>query len=127
MNFQLTRFDGGLHIIPAAPYLLDFLAYSHRGFKTVNYRRVNSFEKKLLHRVSDDGGIITFQGFFEKVCQLVHKHHDTYTVNDMRTELPAIDWERVRQIGLWEYQINDVVEYLGKAQVNSGVVNAAGG
>lgn len=126
MNITITRINGGLHVTPAPPYLVDYLQYSHRSFKTVNYRRVNKFESVLLHKVSD-GAIVTLPGFFEKICQLIHKHRDHYKVEDLRTPMPEIDLERVLAIGLRDYQIEPISEFLMKAQVNSGILTATGG
>ena len=126
MNITLTRIDGGLHINPAPPYIARYLRYSHRSFKTVNYRRVNSFEERSLHTSDFNGGLYTLQGFFEKICKLIHEASDTYKVEDLRTPLPPVDWKRVKEIGLRDYQVKPLIEFFSKAN-NSGVVFAPPG
>lgn len=135
MELTITRVDGALGITPAPPYLVAYLQYHHRGFKIVNYRRVNDFDLRLLHQVQSDGSLITFPGFFHKVCELIQENGDTVTVKDQRTPLPAIDWEAIAGInwrgvgstGLRDYQFEPISEFLVKAQSNSGIVNASGG
>lgn len=127
MNIELIRADGVLRILPAPPYVVKYLQYSHRSFETVNWKRVNKYETMLLHTPDGEGGVVTLQGYFSKVCQLISKNMDTYTVDDQRTPLPAIDWEAVKAVGLRDYQIDPVIEFLGQATVNSGSVVATGG
>lgn len=127
MNLTITRIDGAVRVTPAPPYLVEYLRYSHRSFKTERYQRVNHFETRLLHRIDGEGGIITLQGFFEKICKLIHKNNDTFVVEDQRTPLPEIDWNRVKEIGLRDYQVEPVTEFLLKAKEHSGIVNATGG
>lgn len=126
MQITLTRIDGGLHVSPAPPYLVKYLRYSHRSFKTVNYRRVNDFEERLLHTPDGSGGVYTLQGFFEKVCEMIHKHYDSFIVDDQRTPMPPVDWARIKKIGLRDYQIKPVIELFKNAN-NSGIINATGG
>lgn len=127
MNLNVIRVNGGLKIIPAPTYITEYLQYSRRSMVTENYRRVNKFETRQLHRMDDDGGAITLPGFFEKVTSLIHKHGDLFTVEDRRTELPEIDWDRIKQIGLRDYQVAPLTEFLFKAKVNSGLITASGG
>jgi superfamily II DNA or RNA helicase len=127
MNIVITRIDGAMMTQPAPPYLIDYLQYSHRSFQMINYRRVNKFETKFMHHISEDGSLITLPGFFEKITQLIHQHHDTYTVTDNRTPMPEVNWEKVKDIGLRDYQMEDVVKFLFQAKDNSGIVNATGG
>ncbi|NBQ69436.1 MAG: hypothetical protein EBU46_11670 [Nitrosomonadaceae bacterium] len=134
MVINIVRVDGALQVTPAPPYLLQYLQYTHRSFKTVRYQRVNNFEKKLLYSV-DGTSIITFQGFFERICYLIHKNGDLFEVVDQRTKLPEIQWQAIRDIN-WEaiessgprdYQFDPFIEFLFKAEQNSGIGNAAGG
>lgn len=127
MNISITRGNGAMQINPAPPYLLDYLKYSHRSFEIVRYRKVNKFTTKLMYETDGAGGIYTLHGFFEKVCALIVKNNDTYRVEDIRTPLPEIDWDRVNRIGLRDYQVADVAEFLEKAKNNCGIINATGG
>ena len=135
MELTITRLDGMLSVYPAPPYLVDYLQYHHRGFKIVNYRRVNDFERRLLHQMQEDGSLITFQGFHDQLLKLAHENHDTVRVLDQRTPLPGVDWQAIGDInwegigstGLRAYQFDPIAEFLVKAQDSSGIVNAAGG
>ena len=127
MNISITRDNGAMQVTPAPPYLLDYLKYSHRSFEVVRYKRVNKFTTKLLYETDGEGGVYTLHGFFEKICMLITKTNDTYNIIDIRTNLPKINWDRVKQIGLREYQVKDVAEFLEKAKNNSGIINATGG
>jgi len=135
MEITITRVDGALSVVPSPPYLVEYLQYYHRGFKLVNYRRVNDFEQRLLHQIQPDGSLITFPGFFDKILELCHSNHDTVRVVDQRTALPPVAWEAIRDInwagigstGLRAYQFDPIAEFLTKAQSSSGIVNAAGG
>lgn len=135
MEITITRVDGALSINPGPPYLVNYLQYHHRGFKVVNFRRVNDFEQRLLHQAQPDGSLITFPGFFDKILELCHENHDTVRVIDQRRPLPPVNWEAIRNInwqgigstGLRDYQIEPISEFLVKAQHSSGIVNAAGG
>lgn len=127
--------NGALSVYPAPPYILEYLRYTHRGFATVNYRRVNSFEKRNLYSVLDDGQVVTFQGFFQKICRLATKHGDTVEIADERDTLPDINWQAVKDIN-WEsigskgprdYQYDPIVDFLVQAKDNSGIVCATGG
>ena len=132
---MITRVDGAVKIFPAPPYITDYLRYTHRGFEVQGYRKVNKFEQKFLYRLAEDGGVITFQGFYEKIVKLVHKHGDALQVADLRTALPQINLQAIKDInwaaigteGLRDYQFDPVLEFLAKAQQNSGIVNATGG
>ena len=96
---------------------------------------VNHFEKKLLYTQAPDGGIITFQGFFNKLQVLVNKNKDKLTVVDSRTPMiepdlqavNAINWEAVGSTGLRDYQVDPVADFLCKAKEGCGIVNASGG
>jgi superfamily II DNA or RNA helicase len=135
MEITITRVDGALSVRPGPPYLVDYLQYHHRGFKVVNYRRVNDFEQRLLHQAQPDGSLITFPGFFDKILELCHENHDTVRIVDNRSTLPPVNWQAIRDInwqgigstGLRDYQIEPISEFLVKAQHSSGIVNAAGG
>jgi len=135
MEILITRVDGAMSIMPAPPYLVEYLQYYHRGFKLVNYRRVNDFEQRLLHQAQPDGSVITFPGFFDKVVELCHANRDTPVVVDQRTPAPPVAWEAIKGInwagigstGLRAYQFEPIAEFLVKAQNSSGIVNAAGG
>lgn len=127
MNIEITRFDGGLYIKPGPPYLIKYLRYNHRSMGMKNYRRVPIYEERLLHVTDTDGGIITLQGYYEIVCNLIHKNFDTFTVIDNRTKMPDIDWQAVKDIGVRDYQIDPVVEFLMKGMDDSGIIKASGG
>lgn len=135
MEITIKRVDGALSISPGPPYLVNYLQYHHRGFKVVNFRRVNDFEQRLLHQAQPDGSLITFQGFFDKILELCHDNHDVVRVIDQRRPLPPVDWAAIQGInwagigstGLRDYQIDPISEFLVKAQNSSGIVNAAGG
>lgn len=119
--------DGGLLVNPAPPYLLKYLRYSHRSFKTKNWQKVNDFQERLLYVTDDHGGLITLPGFFDQICSLVHKNLDNYQILDYRTAMPPVDWQRVKQIGPRPYQVNDTVEFLTKGMQSSGICYATGG
>lgn len=135
MELVLTRVDGALSVNPAPPYLIEYLQYYHRGFKVERYKRVNDFQLKLLHQVDADGTLITFAGFFDQICSLCQKNGDVVRVVDQRAALPLVNWQAIRDInwqaigstGLRDYQFDPIAEFLSKAQVTSGIVNATGG
>lgn len=135
MEIQLVRVDGALKINPAPPYITNYLQYTHRSFAQVNWKMVNKFEKRLLYSQQQDGSIITFQGFFDKIYSLIVKNDDKPVIEDNRTpvgepDLQAvkdINWEGIGSTGLREYQIDPVVEFLYKAKDGCGVVCATGG
>jgi superfamily II DNA or RNA helicase len=135
MEIHITQVDGAIKVNPAPPYVTSYLQYTHRSFGRQGYEMVNKYDKKLLHTVDTDGGIITFQGFFEKIKALVAKHGDTVKVQDLRTPvgepnlqaIKDIDWQAIDSTGLRGYQIDPVVEFLYKAQQGSGILNASGG
>lgn len=135
MDICITRVDGALRVNPAPPYIVEYLQYHHRGLGTKNYQRVNTFELRLLHSSDGSGGVTTFGGFFEHICKLISKNHDTYRVVDQRTALPDIDldainninWKAIGSTGLRDYQLDPVVDFLFKMKENSGIVSATGG
>jgi len=127
MHIEITRFDGGLRFKPVPPYLTKYLKYHHREMQTVQYRRECVFVEKLLYSVDSDGYAFTLPGFFHHLTMLVHKNHDTYNVEDLRTPLPPIDWDRIKQFNLRDYQIPLVADLILKGVNDSGVINAAGG
>lgn len=127
MNIEITRLKTGLHVNIATPYMTKYLKYSHRSMEFVNYKQKPVFTERLLHTPDGKGGLFTLQGFFEKLCSLIHKEHDTYIVKDLRPTLPEIDWPAVKAIGPKDYQIEPLVEFLTKGIDNSGAIVAAGG
>ncbi|HEY8402119.1 MAG TPA: DEAD/DEAH box helicase family protein [Cytophagaceae bacterium] len=127
MEITVTRIDGGLHINPAPPYLLKYLKYQHRSMEIIKFKKTVTYNERLLYIVDPDGGIYTLQGFFQKICELIHKNKDTYKVVDLRTPLPEIDWEAVKAVGPRDYQVDPIIEALTQAREHSGIVNAAGG
>lgn len=135
MNITLRRVDGALTINPAVEYLTHYLQFHRRGFKTINYRKVDSYKKELLHSILEDGSVLTLPGFFEKVCKLIIKNKDTFTVVDDRTPIPPIDWETINTInweaigstGLRQAQLDPIAEFLHASQKNNGLVTAAAG
>jgi superfamily II DNA or RNA helicase len=127
MLIEITRFDGGLRLAPFPPYLAKYLKYHHREMQTIQYRRECVFVEKLLYATDGAGQAFTLPGFFSKIVGLIHKYHDTYSVQDLRTPLPATDWERIKKFKLRDYQIPLVADLILKGEQNSGVVNAAGG
>lgn len=127
MNITITLVDGGLRIAPFTDYLTKFLRYHHRTIELVKYKRETVFEERLLYQTDGTGGLYTLQGYFTKICNLIHKHKDTFKIVDMRTPLPEIDWEGVRDVGMRDYQIEPVVAGLMAGAQNSGIFNAAGG
>jgi hypothetical protein len=127
MNIELIRLDGGLKVTPAPPYITKYLRYSHRQMGYVNYKRQTIFEERLLHKTDGSGGIYTLQGFFHKLCKLIHKNNDTFVIKDVRAKMPDIDWERVKTLGPKEYQIDAIADGLTKGCTESGIYNATGG
>ena len=127
MNIKITRLDGGLRISPAPPYVIKYLKYQHRSMEIVKYKRVPTFTERLLHTVDEEGGVYTLQGYFEVLCKLIHKNHDTYNVEDVRTPMPEPDWQAVKTVGLRPYQVDAVVEGITKGMQHSGIYLAAGG
>lgn len=127
MKIAITRVDAGLHLAPAPEYLTKYLKYTHRSMKTVNFRKAITFEERLLHHPDGDGGVFTLQGFFTEACRLIHKNKDTFNVIDMRTPMPEIDWQAIKDIGPRDYQVDSLVEGLNKGFDSSGIFNATGG
>ncbi len=127
MNVKVTLLDGGLHIAPATDYLTRYLKYSHRKMEIIRFQKKTTFEERLLYQTDGEGGIFTLQGYFQKVCALIHKNNDTYVLDDSRTALPEIDWEAVRDVGVKDYQAGPVAQGLLLGAENSGIFNAAGG
>lgn len=127
MTITITMVDGGLRVYPFTDYLTKYLKYSHRKIETKNYRRATTYEERLLYQTDGEGGLYTLQGYFKKICALIHKNNDTFRIVDARTPLPDIDWEAVKAVGLRDYQIEAVVKGLSEGSHNSGIFNAAGG
>ena len=127
MKIEITRMNNGLYIKPVPPYITDYLKYSHRTIEIKHYKRMPVFTERSLYRADGDGGIVTLQGFFEKLCGLIHKKMDTFSVIDARTPMPAVDWQAIKDVGPRDYQICAVVEGLTKGMSHSGIWLAAGG
>lgn len=132
---KLIRVDGALKIIPAPPYLTDYLQYSHRSFKTVRWQQVNDFQKRLLYSLDSDGGVITLPGFYEKVLKLIDKNNDLVVEEDHRTPMLNPDWHAINNMnwngigstGLRDYQVDQVIELINAIQRNNGIVHCTGG
>lgn len=128
MEIIISRFDRGLRLSVAPPYISAYLRYSHRTMEIVKYKKVSKFTTRLLYSTDDEStAIYTLPGFFEHLCKLIKKHGDTYKVEDYRTKMPEIDWQAVKDIGLRDYQVNPVSEALIKAYRNSGIFRATTG
>jgi superfamily II DNA or RNA helicase len=127
MHIEITRFDGGLRFKPYPPYLTKYLKYHHREMQTIQYKRECVFVEKLLYSTDNTGYAFTLPGFYKAIVELIHKHHDTYSVEDLRTSLPATDWDRIKKFKLRDYQIPLVAELILKGEQDSGIINAAGG
>lgn len=127
MLISVDRHPFGLVVNPAPSYLEKYLQYSHRSFKTKNWKRVNHFEKRLLYHKNEDGSITTLHGFYHKILREIENNLDSVQVRDYRIKLPEIDWQAVKNIGLRDYQKPIFVDYLLKLQNDSGIVNATGG
>ena len=135
MEIAITRVDGALGVNPVPDYLTSYLQYSHRSFAIKHFRKVNAFEKKELFTLVPEQGIITFAGFFHKVCDLIERNGDTFKIDDMRTTVPDpdigaiqhINWAGIDSLGLRDYQVDPVVEFLFKAKDTNGIACAAGG
>ncbi|CAK0746667.1 conserved hypothetical protein [Gammaproteobacteria bacterium] len=135
MKIEIIRVDGALRVNPAPPYLTTYLQYTHRSFARKAWKMVNHFEKKLLYSPHPVEGIITFQGFFDKIVSIVTRQGDEVVVVDHRTpvndpDLQAvkdINWEGINSTGLRDYQVDPVVEFLYKAKEGSGIANCTGG
>jgi len=127
MHVEITRFDGGLRLKPFPPYLARYLKYHHREMQTIQYRKECVFVEKLLYAQDASGYAFTLPGFFSAIVGLIHRYHDTYGVEDLRTPLPPTDWNRIRQFKLRDYQVPLVAELILKGEQDSGVINAAGG
>jgi superfamily II DNA or RNA helicase len=127
MNITLTLIDGGLHINPATDYVTKYLKYSHKTIATVRYKRETKYEERLLYETDGTGGVCTLQGYFKKICALIHKHKDTFKIVDLRTAMPDINWQAVKDVGLRDYQIDAVTKGLIAGAEHSGIFNAAGG
>lgn len=127
MNISIVRIAGGLHIDQAPLYLTKYLKYSHRKIEFKNFKKQPTFEERLLYQLDGKGGLVTLQGFFTKICELIHKNHDTFNIVDERTVMPDIDWATVKKVGLKDYQIDATVDFLIQGLTNSGIVNCTGG
>ena len=127
MDITLTRLDGGLHITPAVPYITNYLKYSHRSLEQERWQRVNKFTAKFLYASHASGGIITLPGFYNHICKLIDTNTDICITNDLRTPLPSVDWERIKQIGLRDFQLEPFANFLTAIQESSGLCTAAGG
>ena len=127
MQIEITRFDGGLRLKPFTPYMAKYLKYHHREMQTIQYKRDCVFVEKLLYSLDSDGYAFTLPGFFHQLTGLIHRNHDTYNVIDLRSALPPVDWERIKQFKLRDYQIPLVADLIIKGEQDSGVINAAGG
>ena len=135
MDIELTRVDGALKIQPAPPYLTNYLQYSHRSFGREGWKMVNKFEKRMLYSTSPDGGIVTFQGFYDQTLRLITRNNDNAKTTDMRSPvgepnlqaIKEIDWQAIGSEGLRDYQIDPVVDFLYRGKDSSGIVCATGG
>lgn len=127
MNITLTLLDGGIRVYPYTDYITKFLKYHHRTIQQVKYKRETVFEERLLYRTDGNGALYTLQGFFKRLCALIHKNNDTFVVTDLRTPLPEINWQAVKDVGLRDYQIQPVATGLVEGSEHSGIFNAAGG
>lgn len=127
MEIHITRIDGAIRVNPAPPYLVKYLQYTKRGMEMVGWKKEIVYTKVTLHKICDDGSLVTFRGFFNKIVALITKNHDTYTVEDLRTPLPEIDREAVLAFNFREHQIPLMVELLDKLQQSDGIIWATGG
>ena len=135
MNLTITRVDGAIAVDKAPEYLTNYLQYSHRSFGMQGWRKVNKYEKKQLFTIREEGGLITFSGFYEKVKALIVREGDKAVEVDMRTPvgepnihaINAINWAGIDSEGLRDYQIEPIVEFLYKAKDVNGVCCATGG
>lgn len=128
---NIHRFDGGIHISPSTPYLEKYLTYYHKKFELNprNYQREPVYDKTLLYTISNNpAGLITLQGFFQKVVQCIEKNLDRAAVTDSRTPWVTPDLARVKALKLHEYQIDPLVQALKKLETESGgIVRASMG
>jgi superfamily II DNA or RNA helicase len=129
MNIKIVRLDQGIWLGPTTPYIINYLRYSHRSLKTgPQWQRVNDFQEVRLYNLdTENDGLSTLPGFFHHLLELIEKNMDTYSIQDMRTPIPDIDWGRVKEIGLRDYQCEPVVEFLTKGMDGGGIINATGG
>lgn len=129
MKITLTRFRRGLQVHPAPTYLTKYLKYRHKSLELVGFKRKPVFREVLLHQpdLNGSGGVVTFQGFFKKVCELIIKNGDTFEVIDQRPAMPEVDWEEIKRIGPKDYQIDPLVNFLTEGMTNSGIVHCCGG
>jgi len=127
MEINIIRGDKGLWITPAPPYLLSYLQYTKRSFKTQNWQKVDDYQKLLLYSLDGSGGIFTLRGFYTKVIKLIQKNLDTPKVEDRRTPMPEIDWMAVRNVGLRDYQILPLINFLNAGKSESGMFKGCGG
>jgi len=127
MKIKITRFDGGLKIVPCPVYLNKFLRYHHREMKSIQYKRECVFVEKLLYATDADGAIYTLPGFYKDLVGLMSKHMDVVETEDLRTPMLEPDWDAVRKIKLRDYQVQPVIDLLFKGKEDSGVINATGG
>ena len=135
MKITIIRVDGAIKVDPAPDYLTNYLQYSHRSFGLQGWKRVNKFEKRELYSADPESGIITFAGFFDKITSLIAAEGDELLVEDRRTfvkepDLQAVNdilWEGIESLGLREYQVPLVAEFLLKVKEGNGICCATGG
>lgn len=127
MTITITLLDGGIRVSPFTDYLVKYLRYHHRVMEQVRFKRQTKFEERLLYQTDGEGGLYTLQGYYKKICALIHKNNDTYKIIDLRTKLPPIDWHAVKDVGMRDYQIDAVAKGLILGADQSGIFNAAGG
>jgi superfamily II DNA or RNA helicase len=125
MLIDITRYDGALALMPAPPYVLKYLQYSHRSIRPGQRKSV--FEKRDLYVPSPEGGIVTLPGFFPVLTDLIEKNRDTFQVNDIRTPLPPPDLNEVKKLQFRDYQIGPFVDFILAGAQNNGILNATGG
>lgn len=129
MKITLTRLKRGLHVLPAPTYITKYLKYRHKSLELVRFKRKPVFKEVLLHQpdLNGSGGVVTFQGFFTELCDMITKHGDSFTVIDERAAMPEIDWAAIKRIGPKDYQVDPLIEFLNQGLTNSGVVHCCGG
>jgi superfamily II DNA or RNA helicase len=127
MKIKIVRFDGGLKINPCPVYVSKFLKYHHREMKSIGYQRQCVFVEKLLYAADQDGSIYTLPGFYHSLVALMGKNLDAVETEDLRTPMPAPDWESVKKIKLRDYQKEPTLDLIFKGMEDSGVINATGG
>ncbi len=127
MQIKIERLDGVLWIKQTPPYILNYLQYYKKTLVTKNFRRAPKFEKILVHTPHPDGGVVTLPGYFKQVIRLIEHNNDVAVIDDRRTPMPDPDWVAVKKIGLRNYQIGDVIDFLQGVKEDYGIVNATGG